>query len=153
MASAWLIRRLIDPEARFGFAADRDAVSGNAIPFDMFGVDFSHQSDGCTFETLRAAFGIQEPAISRLAAIVHDLDLKDARYGAPEAAAVGTVIEGLQLVHGDDETLLTQGMALFEALYRAFEQSARPAGPGPAEPPRKRRASNSGKRVRRRRAP
>lgn len=153
MASAWLIRRLIDPEARFVFAADRDAVSGDAIPFDMFGVDFSHQGDGCTFETLCAVFGIQEPAISRLAAIVHDLDLKDARFGAPEGAAVATVIEGLQLVHGDDETLLTQGMALFEALYRAFEQPARSAGPRPVAPPRKRPRSNSGKPVRRRRAP
>ncbi len=61
MASAWLIRRFIDPQARFSFAADRQAVPEGGVPFDMFGVDFSHQGDGCTFETLCAVFGISEP--------------------------------------------------------------------------------------------
>ena len=151
MASAWLIRRFIDPDARFDFAADRDAVQGDAIPFDMFGVDFSHQGDGCTFETLCAVFGIQEPAVTRLAAIVHDLDLKDGRFGAPEGTTVGALIEGLQLANAKDEALLAQGMALFEALYRAFEQSARSAGPRPLARPRKRPTSHGGKRARRRR--
>jgi hypothetical protein len=137
MASAWLIRRFIDPRARFDFAADRDALPGDAVAFDMFGVDFSHQDGGCTFETLCAIFQIQEPAIARLAAIVHDLDLKDGRFGAPEAATAGSVIEGLQLAHADDDALLAQGMALFEALYRAFERSARSAGPRPLARPRR----------------
>jgi hypothetical protein len=153
MASAWLIRRFIDPQARFGFAADRDAVPGDAIPFDMFGVEFSHQGDGCTFETLCAVFSIRDPAAARLAAIVHDLDLKDGRFGALEGATVGTLIEGLQLAHSDDEALLEQGMALFEALYRAFEQSARSAGPRPLARPRKRPTSSNGNSVRRRRVP
>ena len=152
MASAWLIRRFIDPQARFGFAADRDTVPGDAIPFDMFGVDLSHQGDGCTFETLCTRFGIQEPATARVAAIVHDLDLKDARFAAPEGTTVGTVIEGLQLAYADDEALLAQGMSLFEALYRAFEQSSRSTGPRPVARPRKRRTSNGGTSVRRRRA-
>ena len=153
MASAWLVRRFIDLQARFGFAADRDAVPEDAIPFDMFGVDFSHQDEGCTFETLCAVFGIQEPAVARVAAVVHDLDLKDGRFGAPEGATVGTLIEGLQLAHADDEALLAQGIALFEALYRAFEQSARAAGPRPVAGPRKRTALNGGKSVRRPRTP
>lgn len=151
MASAWLIRRFIDPQSRFDFAADRDAVPGGAIPFDMFGVDFSHKGDGCTFETLCTTFGIQEPATARVAAIVHDLDLKDARFGAPEGATVGTVIEGLQLAYADDEVLLAQGMSLFEALYRAFEQSSRATGPRPVARPRKRLTSNRGQSVQRRR--
>jgi len=129
MASAWLIKRFLDPAAHFAFAADRESVSQGAIPFDMFGVDFSHQGEGCTFETLCAVFAIHEPAVARIAAIVHDLDLKDGRFGAPEAATVGTVIEGLQLAIAEDDALLTQGMALFESLYRAFEQAARVAGP------------------------
>ena len=129
MASAWLIRHFIDPEARFAFATDRNAVPANAIPFDMFGVEFSQQGDGCTFETLCTFFGLQAPAIARLAAIVHDLDLKDGRFGAPEATTVGTLIEGLQLAHAGDDTLLVHGMALFDSLYRAFEQSARTTGP------------------------
>jgi hypothetical protein len=153
MASAWLIRRFIDPQARFGFAADRSTVPGDAIPFDMFGVDFSHRGDGCTFETLCAVFGIHEPAIARLAAIVHDLDLKDGRYAAPEDATVGAVIEGLQLAQSDDEVLLAQGMALFDALYRAFERSTRSAGPRPLARPRTRPSFRRVKSARRRRAP
>jgi hypothetical protein len=98
MASAWLIRLFIDRQARFGFAADRESVPDHGVPFDMFGVEFSHQGDGCTFETLCSVFGIAGPALSRIAAIVHDLDLKDGRFGAPECSTVGAMIEGLQPV-------------------------------------------------------
>ena len=129
MASAWLIRRFIDPRAQFAFAADRDAVPDRGVPFDMFGVAFSHQGGGCTFETLCSVFGIDDPAVARIAAIVHDLDLKDGRFGAPECATVGAVIEGLQLAHANHDTLLAQGMTLFESLYQSFEQSARSAAP------------------------
>jgi hypothetical protein len=129
MASAWLIRRFVDPRARFGFAADRQAVPEHGVPFDMFGVDFSHQGDGCTVETLCDVFGLHRPALARIVAIVHDLDLKDARFGAPECATVGALIEGLQLAYQDDDALLAQGMTLFDSLYRSFEQSRRLTGP------------------------
>jgi len=152
MASAWLIKRFVDPLARFGFAGDRESAPPDAIPFDMFGVDFSHQGEGCTFETICAVFGIQEPAVARVAAIVHDLDLKDGRFGAPEAATVGTVIEGLQLSVAEDDALLAQGMTLFESLYRAFEQAARSAGPRPVARSRTRRRSRRGTGATRRRA-
>jgi hypothetical protein len=137
MASAWLIRRFIDPEARFAFVADRHAVPRDAVPFDMFGVEFSHQGDGCTFETLCSAFRLAEPALSRIAAIVHDLDLKDARFGAPECGTVGALIEGLRLAYRDDDALLAQGVTLFESLYRSFEQAGRSAGPRPLARPRR----------------
>ena len=153
MASAWLIRRFIDADATFEFVVDREAVASDAIPFDMFGVEFSHDGDGCTFETLCARFGIQEPAIARLAQIVHDLDLKDGRYGAPEAATVGTMIEGLQLSHADDEKLLAQGMAFFDSLYRAFEKSARSTGPRVLAKPRKSSTAKPARSARRRRTP
>ncbi len=129
MASAWLIRRFIDPDARFGFATNREAVTRDAIPFDMFGVELTHRGDHCTFETLCSVFGIDDVAVKRLAAVVHDLDLKDGRFGAPEAATVAVLIEGLQLAYRDDEALLAQGMVLFEALYRSAEHAGRPAGP------------------------
>ena len=129
MASAWLIRRFIDGQARFGFAADRELVPDNGVPFDMFGVEFSHQGEGCTFETLRTVFGMDEPALSRIAAIVHDLDLKDDKFGAPECSTVGAMIEGLQLAYQDDDALLEQGMTLFDSLYRSFERSDRSTGP------------------------
>ena len=151
MASAWLIRRFIDGQAQFGFAIDRNAVPADAIPFDMFGVQFSHQGEGCTYETLCAVFQIDEPAVLRLAAIVHDLDLKDGRFGAPEATTVGAIIEGLQLAYADDEALLVQGMTLFDSLYRSFEQSARAAGPRALAKPR--RTADSKRAQPRRRAP
>src|SRR5688572_22140702 len=89
MASAWLIQHFIDRQARFGFSADRDSVPEHGVPFDMFGVEFSHQGEGCTFETLCSVFHLDGPALSRIAAIVHDLDLKDGKFGAPECSTVG----------------------------------------------------------------
>lgn len=129
MSSAWLIQRFIDAGARFGFVADREAAPRDAVPFDMFGVEFTHRGDLCTFEMLCETFGLADPALTSVAAIVHDLDLKDGRYGAPEAPAVGLVIEGLRLAHADDHILLAQGIALFDALYRGFAQASRPSGP------------------------
>jgi hypothetical protein len=119
MASAWLIRRFIDPDATFAFATDRRAVPEGAIPFDMSEVAFSHEDGRCTFETLASRFGIRDHAVGRIAAIVHDLDLKDDRFGAPETSTIGVVVQGLQLAHTADEVLLEHGMALFEALYRS----------------------------------
>lgn len=141
MASAWLIRRFIDPDARFGFVSDREGTPREAAPFDMFGVEFSHRGGNCTFETLCETFAIRDPAVARLAGIVHDLDLKDGRFGVPEAPTIGTVIEGLQIAHPDDDALLEQGMTLFEALYRTFDQSGRRTGPRPVvrQRPRRRR--------------
>jgi hypothetical protein len=129
MASAWLIRRFIDPQARFAFAADRAAVPADALPFDMFGVDYAHHGDDCTFETLCRRFNLTGAAVSRIGELVHDLDLKDGKFGAPEAATIGTMIDGLQLTHADDHELLERGVAMFESLYRSFERSAHPARP------------------------
>jgi len=129
IASAWIIRRFIDPDARFAFASDPAAVPRDGVPFDMFGVELSHQDDRSTFETLQKKFGVQDPAVERLAAIVHDLDLKDALFGAPETPAVGALIDGLQKLYEDDDALLAQGGIVFEALYRGLQQSARTTGP------------------------
>jgi hypothetical protein len=130
MGSAWLIKRFIDPEARFGFV-DQPPASGKAVSFDMFGVEFTHHADRCTFETLVHRFAIADPAVGRLASIVHDLDLKDAKFGAQEAAAVGAMVDGFQALYPDDHVLLEQGMTMFEALFRSFERAARPVGPRP----------------------
>jgi len=153
MASAWLIKRFVDPQAHFTFAADRESVSQGAIPFDMFGVNFSHQGEGCTFETLCAVFAIHEPAVARIAAIVHDLDLKDGRFAAHEAPTLGTLIEGMQLSVSDDDGLLAQGMALFESLYRAFDRSARAGGPRAVARSRTRAPSSEVTKPTRRRRP
>jgi hypothetical protein len=128
MASAWLIRRFIDARARFGFITDVKSA-GEALPFDMFGAGFGHEGDRCTFETLVARFDVSDPAVARLAEIVHDLDLKDNKFGAPEAATLGIAIDGLQLSSMEDGVLLEQGITLFEALYRSFGRSIRPSRP------------------------
>jgi len=130
MASAWLIRRFIDPEARFGFV-EQPSATGDAVPFDMFGVEFTHRGEWCTFEMLTHTFAINDSAVQRLAAIVHDLDLKDGKFGAPEGGTVGALIEGLQALHADDHALLDHGITMFEALYRTFERAAKRAGPRP----------------------
>ncbi len=144
MSSAWLIRRFIDPAARVGFAADRESLPApDAVPFDMFGVAFSHQGDGCTFETLCAAFAIVDPAVARIAEIVHDLDLKDGRFGATDATTVAAVIDGLQLATADDTLLLERGVTLFESLYLAFAQAAHPTGPRRVAAPTARRTRAS----------
>jgi hypothetical protein len=146
MASAFLIKRFIDSDARFDFAADREAALPRSVPFDMFGVEFTHRGESCTFEMLCERFGLDDPALARIAAIVHDLDLKDGRFGAPEAPAIGTVIEGLRLTRGDDHELLAEGMTLFEALYRAFTHEALSTGPRPVAGRRSTRAgSRSGR--------
>ena len=131
MASAWLIRRFIDPEARFDFVADRAEPRPDSVPFDMFGVEFTHRGALCTFEMLCDTFHLADPALASIAGIVHDLDLKDGRFGAAEAAAIGFIIEGLRLAQGDDHRLLTDGITLFEALYRAFTQATLSSGPRP----------------------
>jgi hypothetical protein len=95
----------------------------------MFGAGFSHDGDRCTFETLAARFGIRDAAVARIAEIVHDVDLKDGKFGAPEAATLGIAIDGLQLSSTDDSLLLDRGMTLFEALYRSFSQSIRASRP------------------------
>ena len=125
MASAWLIRRFIDGRARFGFVPDPAAAPAHAIPFDMFGVEFSHHGEHCTFETLCEVFAIREAAVIKMAEIVHDLDLKDSRFKSTEAPAIGLLIDGLQLGTDKDDELLARGMTLFDALHRALDHVRR----------------------------
>lgn len=138
LASAWLIRTFIDREAQFGFVAEREAAPRDAVAFDMFGVEFTHRGEFCTFETLCDVFQLHDPSLRTIAAIVHDLDLKDGRFGAPEAATIGLLVEGLRLTHAEDDVLLAQGIALFEALYRAVAQARRLHGPRPVTTKRRR---------------
>jgi hypothetical protein len=86
----------------------------------MYDGEFTHHGSQCTFETLIQRFALDDPALVRLSHIVHDLDITDARYGLPEAVAVGHLVDGLRQVHADDHALLAQGIAMFEALARSF---------------------------------
>ena len=125
IASAWLIRRFIDAHAAFAFATPDGPREPDAVTFDMFEGDFTHEGDRCTFEVLCARFGMDDARLRDIAELVHDLDLKDARFGRPEAALLGALVEGLRRLHHRDEALLEHGIALFEALYQG--QIASPA--------------------------
>jgi hypothetical protein len=138
MSSAWLIRRYVDPRARFTFA---ERPAAEAIPFDMYEGEFSHQGGACTFEVLARRFELRDPAVEWLGRVVHDVDLRDDRYGEPEAKGIALVVEGLRARHAADDELLEAGIALFEALARGRDASGRKATRPRSAASRRRRAS------------
>src|SRR6266545_3726493 len=123
LASAWLIRQFIDKRPRFYFVADGETVEG-AIPFDMFGAEFTHHGEDCTFETMLKRFGLSDSrALREIAEIVHDIDLKDDKFHRLEAAGLNAIINGLSEVLRDDRKLLQQCNAIFDGLYALLGQS------------------------------
>ena len=121
IASSWLIRKFIDPSARFRFVAARGYKPARGeLRFDMAGAEFTHEGDRCTFEVLLERFAIRDSALRCVAEIVHDLDLEDAKYARPEAAGVGRMIVGLALANAKDEARVIQGGAFFDNLYASF---------------------------------
>ena len=116
VASAWLIKRFIDPEATFLFAEPGD-FPPDAIPFDTPGVDLSHDGDDCTFETLMKRAGLRDRRLGRLAEIVHEADLRDGKFAREEARGIDLAIRGLLAADADDQRVLAHGVALFEGLY------------------------------------
>jgi hypothetical protein len=117
LCSAWLIRRFIDPKARFVFAPE-SRLPKNAIAFDVFGAEFSHHGENCTFETLVKSFQLKDPALSALAEIVHDVDMKDGKFGRAEAAGLDLAVRALGGASRDDHETLEAGAPLLDALYR-----------------------------------
>ena len=115
MASAWLIRRFVDANATFAFV---EQPAQTDVPFDMYTGDFSHQGPLCTYEVLAKRFGLTDPVVARIGQIVHDLDMRDTKYGSPDAPAIGRMVEGLRQLHADDHALLQHGIEMFEALAR-----------------------------------
>jgi hypothetical protein len=91
----------------------------------MFEAEFTHDGDLCTFEVLVERFGLKDPALRPIAEIVHDVDVKDAKYGREEAPGVGQVVNGIAAAHPDDEARLERGSALFEDMYALHSGGAR----------------------------
>lgn len=111
-ATAWLIRRFIDPEARFVFGP----APAGATPFDMPGAAYGHHGDACTFETTLAKHGLdKDPALADLAALVHDLDFH--RMRRAESAGLDAVLTGILLDEPDDQRALVRAFAVFDALH------------------------------------
>jgi hypothetical protein len=121
LACIWLIRRFIDPAAQVRYA---DSPRDDEVAFDMDGATFGHQGERCSFETMLAAFGLDEPGLQALAAIVHALDLWDGPPERPEAAGVDAILRGWLQAGLSDAELERHGVALFEGLYLTLRQQA-----------------------------
>jgi len=123
MGSAWLIRRFIDPEARFKFVSARGhQPEPGEIRFDMFEAEFTHEGDRCTFEILLERIGLTEPGLGPIAEIVHDIDLKDSKFERQETPGIECLITGIAMAHKDDETRLGRASAVFNDLYEYFRR-------------------------------
>ena len=116
IASAWLIKRFIDPDATFVFAPPAD-FARDAIAYDAPGVELSHHGEDCTFETLVKRARLRDRRLTRLAEVVHEADLRDGKYPHEEARGIDVAIRALLAASPDDHQVLAQGMALFEGLY------------------------------------
>lgn len=127
MASAWLVRKFIDLEAQFKFVPAKEYVPRTGeLRFDMFEAEFTHDGDLCTFEVLLQRFGLEhDGGLRAIAEIVHDIDLKDAKFGREEAAGIGQLVAGIAAAHPEDEARLARGSAVCDDLYALHRGSSK----------------------------
>ena len=126
IASAWLIRRFIDPEARFKFVPGKGyRPQDGELRFDMFEAEFTHEGDRCTFEVLVERGGLEDSALRAIAEIIHDIDLKDDKFGRAEVAGIRTLIDGIRASTKDDAARIARGTAVFNDLYEVFRRKRR----------------------------
>jgi hypothetical protein len=116
VGSAWLISRFIDPKAKFVFAPSAQSIPG-AIPFDMLDAEFSHHGNNCTFETLVKRFALADKAVAKIAEMIHDADLDDAKFQRVECLGIDRVLKGWAKQGLTDEQILDHGFECFDALY------------------------------------
>jgi hypothetical protein len=121
IACAWLIRRFIDPDATLRFAPGKGyEPKEGELRFDMFEGEFTHEGDRCSFEVLLARAGLSDPALQAIAEIVHDIDLKDGKFGREETAGIAHLVTGIASANADDEDRIKQGVPVFDNLYQYF---------------------------------
>ncbi|MFC3726474.1 chromate resistance protein ChrB domain-containing protein [Neoaquamicrobium sediminum] len=126
VACSWLIRRFIDPDAVIRFVPGKDYVpEPGELRFDMFEGEFTHEGDRCSFEVLLTRAGLDDPALRAIGEIVHDIDLKDGKFGREEAAGIAHLIAGIAMAHADDEERIAQGAPVFDNLYQYFRKKRR----------------------------
>jgi hypothetical protein len=124
IASSWLIRRFVDPEARFKFVEPEGyRPETGELRFDMFEGEFTHEGDRCTFETLVRRFGLIDTALRAISEIVHDIDLKEERFGRAESAGVASMIHGITSTSESDAERLRRGAEMLDNLYEHFSAS------------------------------
>lgn len=121
IASAWLILKFFDDQARFKFVSSKDyKPKTDEVRFDMFQAEFTHEGDKCTFEVILSHLSLDDSALTAIAEVIHDLDMKDAKYGRPEAQGFLAILSGITLRYEADEERLSRGMQLLDDLYRYF---------------------------------
>ncbi|MER9080718.1 chromate resistance protein ChrB domain-containing protein [Mesorhizobium sp. M0199] len=123
MACSWLIRRFIDPDAVIRFVAGKSyAAKPGELRFDMFDGEITHEGDRCSFEVLLTRAGLDDPALQAIAEIVHDIDLKDGKFGRDETTGIASLIAGIAMTNKGDEQRIGQGGPVFDNLYQYFRQ-------------------------------
>jgi len=123
IASAWLIRRFIDPDAKLKFVPTKDYTPRDGeLRFDMFEAEYTHEGDRCTFEVLARRFGIADAAVSAIGEVVHDIDVRDGKFDRPETAGVERLINGIALTQSDDQARIALGGQVFDALYESWRR-------------------------------
>lgn len=123
MASAWLIQRFIDPQARFKFVAAKGyAHKTGEVRFDMFAAEFTHEGDRCTFEVLLERLGLRERPLQAIGEIVHDIDLKDGKFRRQEALGIDRLVAGLAMANEDDTARVRAASTVWDGLYEYFRR-------------------------------
>jgi len=126
IGSAWLIRKLIDPQARFRFVPSRGyRPRAGELRFDMYEAEYTHEGERCTFETLVRRFGIRDRAISAIAELIHDIDLKDDKFGRPETRGLASLIDAIVLSSADDTERIERGSTMLNDLYTFYQKRGR----------------------------
>lgn len=121
IGSAWLIRRFIDPDASFKFVSGKNyAPAEDELRFDMYQGEFTHEGDKCTFEVLVDRASIADPSLQAIGEIIHDIDLRDQKFGRDEAVGIRTLIDGIAASTADDMERIAQGKSVFDNLYEFF---------------------------------
>ncbi len=120
-ASAWLIATFVDPDAEFLYVDEVAEVPDGVTPFDMFGCELGHHGDDVTFETILRAHDLADPVLWKIAEIVHEADVEDDRFDAPEAAGIDLLIRALHSDH-DDEEVRALTSTIFTSLERHLRQ-------------------------------
>ena len=126
IACGWLIRRFVDEKAAFKFVPDpRYSPEPHEVRFDMFEGEYTHEGDRCTFEVMLQRFRIQDQALGPLAEVVHDIDLKDEKFGRRETDGFRALLAGLVAAHPDDDQRMDEGLRLFDNLYAFYQGQKR----------------------------
>jgi hypothetical protein len=136
IACPWLIKRFIDPDAEFLYVAAPEVAAvaerEGAIPYDIGGVELGHVDGRCSFESIILKYGLKDPALDRMALIIHGADVSPDLGNTPEAAGLKAIAHGFAMVHGEeDHRKIALETPMYEALYAWCQhQAARVKAPG-----------------------